>query len=120
VLVHHGGGLFDTPGAPAGRTPEAWSPRRPDRPVAAFAGIARPADFHASLDVPVARFLALPDHAPLDEQVLRGFAGDHPLVCTPKDAARVPTTMKGHIFTRGIEVRLPSSLKARILVLSPA
>jgi tetraacyldisaccharide-1-P 4'-kinase/3-deoxy-D-manno-octulosonic-acid transferase len=119
VLVHHGGGLFDTPGLPAGRTPDRWTPRRPDGPVAAFAGIARPADFLATLDVPVARFLALPDHAPLDEELLRRFAGELPLVCTAKDAARLPSDMQNRVAWRDVCVRIPPSLMTRIGELLP-
>jgi 3-deoxy-D-manno-octulosonic-acid transferase len=110
VVVHHGGGLFDAPGLPVARHVATWTPRAPTGPVAAFCGIGRPADFLASLDVPVARFLALPDHAALDADRLRAFAGDLPLVCTAKDAMRLPADLQTNVAWRDIHVRLPQRL----------
>lgn len=116
VLVHHGDGRFGFPGEPATRRPGPWS-RIPEGPVAAVSGIGRPADFLASLDVPVARFLALPDHAPFDpattERILR-WADGLPIVCTGKDAVRMPERLRRRAFWRDVEVGLPEALLARL------
>jgi tetraacyldisaccharide-1-P 4'-kinase len=69
--------------------------------------------------VPVARFLALPDHAPLDEVVLRAFAGNLALVCTAKDATRLPLNLQTIVAWRDVSVRFPPSLIARISEFKP-
>jgi 3-deoxy-D-manno-octulosonic-acid transferase len=114
VLVHHGGGLFSFPGLPVRRSPSAWTPRRPEGPVAALAGIGRPADFLASLDVPVARFLALPDHGALDARQLREWAAGLPIVCTAKDAVRLPELLRPQACWRDVDLELPEELLARV------
>ncbi|MEQ1501760.1 MAG: tetraacyldisaccharide 4'-kinase, partial [Myxococcota bacterium] len=112
VLVHHGDGRFGFPGHPVVRRPTAWQPATPTGPVAAFAGIGRPADFLATIDLPVARFLAIPDHAPIDPQVLRDWAGGLPIVCTTKDAARLPPGIAA--AWRDVDVVLPEVVLARL------
>ncbi len=114
LLVHHGGGLFDAPGLPVARHVAPWTPHAPVGPVAAFSGIGRPADFLATLDVPVARFLALPDHAPLDAATLGAFSGDLPLVCTAKDAMRLPADLQAVAAWRDVSLRLPQTLVSSV------
>jgi tetraacyldisaccharide 4'-kinase len=118
VLVHHGGGLFDAPGLPVARSLAPWIPHTPVGPVAAFCGIGRPADFLATLDVPVARFLALPDHAPLDAGRLTDFAAGLPLVCTAKDAVRLPAGLRDRAFWRDVTLRLPRALVSKLGVIA--
>jgi tetraacyldisaccharide 4'-kinase len=113
VLVHHGDARFSFPGEPVVRAPTAWSPRAPVGPVAAFCGIGRAADFLASLDVPVARFRAFPDHATPDPDALRAWAGGLPLACTAKDAARLPGV---ELHARDVDVTLPRRLLDRLPV----
>jgi 3-deoxy-D-manno-octulosonic-acid transferase len=114
VLVHHGGGLFAYPGLQVRRVPTPWTPRPPEGPVAALAGIGRPADFLASLEVPVARFLALPDHGAIDAQAVLAWAGPLPVVCTAKDAVRLPELLRPRAHWRDVEIELPAPLLARL------
>lgn len=122
VLVHHGGGLFQAEGLPVIRSPGPWQQASgpsdpPDGPVLAFCGIGRPADFLASLDRPVAAFVALADHQPLTAafaESLRARAGGLPLVCTAKDAVRLPSSLRGVTWWRDVSVSLPSALLSRL------
>ena len=116
VLVHHADGRFSFPGEAAIRRPGPWQPSAPRGPVAAFAGIGRPADLLASLDVPVARFRALPDHGAIDLTELFAWADGLPLVCTAKDAARLDPRDRRGLFYREIVVELPGALLERLPV----
>lgn len=111
VLVHHGDGVFSYPGEPVARIAGPWVPGPPVGPVAAFCGIGRAADFLASLEVPVARFRALRDHAPLDAADLVRWAEGLPLVCTAKDAVRAPSLA---VHARDVDVVLPDAVLARL------
>lgn len=119
VLVHHAGAGFAYPGAAVERRLGAWvrgdgGAGPPTGPVAAFAGIGRPAALLAGIDVPVDRFLALPDHAPLDAERLARWAGGLPLVCTSKDAVRLPTALRARAAWREVEVALPDVVRDRV------
>jgi len=121
VVVHHASEAFPPPktGAPlvrVRRCPGPWSREGLCGPVAAFAGIGRPADFLEDLELDVARFRALPDHAPLDAQRLQellAWAGDLPLVCTAKDAVRLPLEARARLWYR--DVRLSGTLPGEVL-----
>lgn len=114
VVVHHASDRF--PYAPAGlpwaqafRRPGPWRGSVPEGPVAAFAGLGRPADLLATLGVPVARFRALPDHRAIDEALgreLLRWAHPLPLVCSEKDAVRLPAVLRGRVAWRGIELEI--------------
>lgn len=111
VLVHHGSALFTTAGHAVTRRPGPWSrPGVPPGGVAAFCGIGRAADFLASLDVPVAAFLVLPDHAVPDPAHLAGWSAGRPLVCTAKDAVRLPEVLRQRAWWRDIDLVLPPAL----------
>ena len=120
VLVHHGDGRFTYPGEPALRRPGPWirgdgRSEPPVGPVVAVCGIGRPADFLASLDLPVARFVALPDHAPIDgERAHQIAAFALPIVCTHKDAVRMPDWLRARSAWRDVDLVLPSALLARL------
>ena len=122
VLVQHSSPAFSVEGLPVVRRPAGWfdhqGPTTPPRePVAVFCGIGRPADFLASLDVEVAQFLALPDHAPIDERLadrLIAWSDGHPLVCTAKDAVRLPRALLELVRWTDVEVELPSAFLAQL------
>ena len=130
VLVTHAGPGFPPDrtlrgrGHPVVRTASAWRGAEgpasaPDAPVAAFCGVGRPADFLASLafDVSVARFRALRDHQPIEgrlAQSLLAWAGEAPLVCTAKDAVRLPPSLRSRARWRDVELALPEALLARL------
>jgi 3-deoxy-D-manno-octulosonic-acid transferase len=115
VVVHHGpvpAGLR-VPAVAARRVFGPWhrgeqvAPAGPPAPVALFAGVARPADVLATMDRPVVRFRALPDHQPIDAAALdrlRTWAGDAPLVCTGKDWVRLPAGARGDVWWRELRV----------------
>lgn len=114
VIAQHAGEPGAIPPAPgqaiARRRPGPW--HRGDRPspppegaVAAFAGVARPADVLAGLDVSVARFRALADHAVVDDALadeLFRWADGRPLVTTAKDWVRLPPGRRGDVFWRDV------------------
>lgn len=116
VVLHHGEALagVSVPVAVATRAPGPWRlghevvPEGPQGPVAAFAGIGRPADFLASLPE-VARFRSLADHQPVPEALaaeLRAWAGDLPLVCTDKDHVRLPVALRATTWHRGVRLEV--------------
>ena len=96
------------PVAAANRLPGVWhkgdrAMPAPEGPVAAFAGVGRPADVLASLAFPVARFRGLQDHQQVDSRLakeLLDWAGDLPLVCTAKDWVRLPKSLQGRVWWR--------------------
>lgn len=121
VIVHHASAtdhrLGIDVGVPVARAHRSFGPWRrggarataPDRPVAAFAGIGRPADFLAGVGAPVARFRALGDHQPVDAAVaaeLEVWAADLPLVTTAKDHVRLPEPLRSRVWSRDVEVEL--------------
>ncbi|MBX2800964.1 MAG: tetraacyldisaccharide 4'-kinase [Myxococcales bacterium] len=123
VVVHHADASFEVQvGDPVRRRPGAWCSERgrqpaPTGPVVAFCGIGRPADFLASLTMEVAEFVALPDHAPITQEMalqLLRTAGERPLVCTHKDAVRCPPSLRSRALWRDIEVQLPAELRRRL------
>lgn len=112
VVVHHGGegfamGPSSVPTIHVRRVAGPWSREGLSGPVAAFAGIGRPADFFDDLDVDVARFWALPDHQPIGPdlcEALIAWADDLPLVCTAKDAVRLPPAFRDRIWARDVHL----------------
>lgn len=117
LVIHHADSPAGCP-IPGGaliavRSPGPWrrgSERAdpPAGPVAAFAGLARPADFLADLDLPVARFRALADHQVIDDALasqLIAWADGLPLATTAKDRTRLPSALSG-VWWRDIEVRI--------------
>ncbi len=85
--------------------PGPWSAPLPARYVA-FAGIGRPADFFATLDAVATR--AFPDHhryGPADLRSLERWADGLPLVCTTRDAVRLPATFP--VIHRGVHLEVP-------------
>lgn len=123
IVVHHA--RPDLPYAAPG-IPTVFAERRsgpwmrdgavsaaPEGPVAAFAGIGRPADLLDTIGVPVERFRALPDHAPIPEAFAReltAWADGRPLVCTEKDAVRAPAWLRP--WWRRLELVLPREVDA--------
>jgi tetraacyldisaccharide 4'-kinase len=124
VLVHHAGGGFSFPGEAVERRPGPWirgdgGAGAPEGPVAAVAGIARAADFFASLELPVARTRALADHQPVDDDLARdllSWADGRPIVCTHKDAVRLPPWLRARAAWRDVEIALPQRLLERLPV----
>jgi tetraacyldisaccharide 4'-kinase len=118
VVVHHAGerGAVSVPpgAAVARRIPGPWhrGERRsepPRGPVAAVVGIARPADFLATLEVPVARVRVLRDHQPVDPALaaeLQHWAGALPLVCTAKDHPRLPPDLREVAYWRDVDLEV--------------
>ena len=81
----------------------------PPGPVAALLGVARPGDALASFGVPVARVRVLRDHQPVDGALaaeIRAWAGDTPLVCTAKDAVRLPRFLRATTWWRDLRVEV--------------
>lgn len=76
----------------------------------AFAGIGRPEKFRATLEAAGAQVLhlhAFPDHHPYTEADLRPIldaAGDAIVVTTPKDAMRLPATLRPRVVTVGVRL----------------
>lgn len=123
TVWHHTSPAFPAPAHAliARRRPGLWrcgdapSPL-PETPVAAFAGLARPADLLSALDVPVARWRALRDHQPIDDALfdaLIAWSGDLPLVTTAKDAARLTPAQRGRVYWRDEIVQI-EGLSARL------
>jgi tetraacyldisaccharide 4'-kinase len=115
IVVHHADDPAATPieGVRARRLVGRW--HRGDAPadaparVAAVLGVARPADALASLEVSVARWRVLPDHAPIDDALadaLIAWAGDLPIACTAKDAVRLPEALRARAYWRDLRVRI--------------
>lgn len=111
----------DVPVARARREPGPWHRGHavveggPTGPVAAFAGIGRPADFRASLDLPVDRFRALADHQPVDGALgaeLLAWADGRPLVCTDKDHVRLPAHVASQVWWRSVRLTIPHAPEA--------
>ncbi len=110
VVVHHVSELFpapetDVPQLVLRRIPGPWNREGLRGPVAVFAGIGRPADFLEDLDLEVARFRALADHQPVADELARelvAWADGLPLVCTAKDAVRLPESLKNRVWWRDI------------------
>lgn len=119
VLVHHGGGRFAYPGLPAGRSPGPWvrgdgAEGPPAGPVALWTAVGRGADVLAAVDVPIARVRLDPDHTTPDPEGLAAFAGALPLVCTAKDAVRLPSWLRARAAWRELRVLLPRTLVDRV------
>ncbi len=88
----------------------------PEGPVAAFAGLARSADHARSLERPLARWRALPDHQPIDDalfEALLAWAGDLPLLTTAKDAVRMTDAQRARVYWRDEFVQI-DGLSARL------
>ena len=120
AIVHHGPLGWETgvPTAVATRTPGPWHRdgcvvEAPEGPVVAFAGVARPGDVLASLDdLQVAVFRPLEDHQPIGSELVRellAVAAGRPLVCTAKDAVRLPPEVATQVYWRDVSVRVPSA-----------
>ena len=124
VVIHHGDQGFRVPRSrvptvTVERIPGPWSRPGLVGPVAAFAGIGRPADFLETLELPVDRFRALRDHQPIDGALaadLLRWADGLPLVCTAKDAVRLSSKMEDRVWWRdvGLQGEPPLSLLASI------
>lgn len=117
VLVTHGGGRFEAPGHVVQRRRGAWVGGRPAGPVALWTGVGRGPDVLASVresGVQVARVWLAADHALADERALQAFAEDLPLVCTAKDAVRLPPDLRARARWLELEVVLPDEVVARV------
>jgi tetraacyldisaccharide 4'-kinase len=116
VIVHHAGepssGAVPPGAAVARRSFGPWHhgdavAPPPDGAVAAFAGVARPADVLRGLDVRVDRFRTLRDHENVDAKLadeLLAWAAGLPLVCTAKDRIRLPEPLRSLVWWRDVEI----------------
>jgi tetraacyldisaccharide 4'-kinase len=94
----------------------------PDGPVLAFAGIARPEKFFATLEQIGAQMVdgaAYPDHHPFTDKELTWLAqmakdNNARLITTEKDAARLSPTWRAQVLTLPVRARLaaPERLQA--------
>jgi tetraacyldisaccharide 4'-kinase len=94
------------------------------RPAVAFAGIARPEKFFATLaeaGVILAATLPFPDHHPfsrrdLDRIIAEAKRHDAVALTTPKDAVRLPVAYRGRIGVVGVSLAWddPASLEALV------
>ncbi|MEO0604880.1 MAG: tetraacyldisaccharide 4'-kinase, partial [Myxococcota bacterium] len=120
LATHTGPGFPPPPGTlPIDRTPGPWMQgdvpsAPPPGPVVAVAGIARPADFFDSLEIPVAQRIALRDHAPIDLGWIERRAEGRALVMTGKDAARLSPTDRARVWWRELDVGLPEPILAEL------
>lgn len=92
-------------------------------PAVALAGIGRAADFFASLEVPVEERWALADHQPFDDALtarVLSWAGPRRILCTAKDAARLPPVLRARAAWRDVEIDLPADLVAQVEALLTA
>lgn len=109
IVAHHSSARFPCPptAIPAVRTPGEWS-RQPGACVA-FTGIARPADFFAT--VPEAQATrSFPNHSwhtPARMDQLFGWADGRDLVTTDRDLVRIPPMLRGRVCARGLNVEVP-------------
>jgi tetraacyldisaccharide-1-P 4'-kinase len=112
-VIHHEGTLFSVNKGPLDRAalrcagPWQQGDRAralPDGQLAVFAGLGRPIDALGDLaDRPGTALWPLPDHAAVDAALadrLRRWAGDRPLVCTPKDRVRLPADLAAEVWWR--------------------
>ena len=114
VILHHGSAKLRLPAsipvAHATRTLGAWhragvACALPEGPLAAFAGVARPADVRESLPRTVTGFRALADHEPISEALahdLVAWANGRPLLCTAKDWVRLPPSLRDEVYWRDL------------------
>ncbi|MEM6929904.1 MAG: tetraacyldisaccharide 4'-kinase, partial [Myxococcota bacterium] len=118
VATHAGAGFPLPPGMlRLERRPGPWMrgdalSGPPSGPVVAVAGIARPADFFDSLDIPVALRIPLRDHAAIDRGSIERRAAGRPVVMTGKDAARLSSEARSRIWWRDLDVGLPEPILA--------
>ncbi len=108
VIYHHKRPVGAV-GALAIRSPGHWQRNGaftdlPKGPLAAFAGVGQPAEFFASLP-PGVRCRVLADHQNISrelEESLVAWADGASLVCTAKDYARLPESMRRMVWYRDI------------------
>jgi len=82
---------------------------REGEPLFAFAGIGRPASFFAGLGPALTGWRALHDHDPLSDETLRRIqeeAAGRAIVCTAKDAVRLPDRWRARVGWRDVQLTL--------------
>ena len=116
VLIHRGEldtGALHVPAVKVVRRPGPWhhgaeAGNAPPRPLAAFAGVALPAEFIADLDG-VSKTWIFTDHQQVDDQLaqsLRRWGEGCSLVCTAKDWVRLPADLRSEVWWRDIELEV--------------
>lgn len=97
----------------------------PNRPAAAFAGIARPEGFFQDvrdLGVTLDRTWIFPDHHPYawsDLQSIEAWLDDHVVITTEKDSARLPPSAAVHALLVEVEiVEGREALEARLAAIA--